>query len=396
MIRHFIVASLLIPALAAAATDVVVWHSYRGRERAALEKVAANYNARQKDIQIDLLPIPYDAFPDKVTAAIPRGKGPDLFIFAQDRVGDWAASGLIESIDFWADDALRKTYLEPTIEALTYDAQLYGLPMAFKEVALIRNTKLVPKAPQTTDEMVAAAKKVTDAKANTFGLVYENANFYFHAAWFQGFGARVFDKKGTPTLASPESVASLAFAADLAHGAGIMPQEVTNTLVTALFNQGHAGMVISGPWFLGEIQDGVPFEVSVLPIISKNGKRAMPFLTAEGVIMSAKCQNKKQAFEAMRYLTSVEAGTVMATEGRQTTARREVYELPEVKKDRALNAFKEQLQYSVPMPNTPAMRAVWTPATTAMNKAVNGKIEPKAALDEAQAEVEKALKGARR
>jgi maltose-binding protein MalE len=42
------------------------------------------------------------------------------------------------------------------------------------------------------------------------------------------------------------------------------------------------------------------------------------------------------------------------------------------------------------------MRMVWSPATTAMNKAINGTTDPKAALDEAQAEVEKLVKGARR
>lgn len=391
-----LLAIVLAPMLAAAQTTIVVWHSYRGAERAALESVAKRLHERQPALRLELLPIPYDAFADKVTAAISRGKGPDLFIFAQERLGDWAASGLIESVDFWADDALRAGYLPPTIDALTYDDQLFGLPLAFKTAALVRNTSLAPVAPETTDELVATAKAVTNAAEQRFGLVYENASFYFQAAWFQGFGARVFDRRGAPLLDSRASVASMAFAQALAHGAGIMPQEVTNTLVTTLFNQGRAAFVISGPWFLGEIEAGVPFEVSALPIISPTGERARPFLTAEGVLMSAKSKHKRAAWEAMRFLTGVEAGTIMATEGRQTTARREVYDLPIVQKDRALQAFREQLAFTVPMPNTPAMRAVWTPATAATNKVINGKADPAAAMRDAQAELVKALQGARR
>ena len=156
------------------------------------------FNAKQSDIKLELVTIPYDAFADKITASIPRGKGPDLFIFAQDRLGDWAASGLVEPVDFWLTDPLRNAFLEPTIEALTYDNAVYGLPMAFKTVALYYNPKLIPTPPATTDEMIAMAKKAT--KGDTFGLVYENANFYFQAAWMQGFGGRVFDKKGKPCL----------------------------------------------------------------------------------------------------------------------------------------------------------------------------------------------------
>ncbi|MBI4817816.1 MAG: extracellular solute-binding protein [Deltaproteobacteria bacterium] len=384
----------LAPELVAAQTKVVVWHAYRGKERAALEAVADSFNKSHKDVAIELLPIPYDAFADKITAAIPRGKGPDLFIFAQDRIGDWAASGLIESVDFWADDKLRASFVGQTIDALTYDNTLYGLPMAFKMVALYYNTKLVPKPPETTDELIAMAKKLTTG--GQFGLVYENANFYYQAAWMQGFGGRVFDKAGNPTLDSKEVIASMEFAQDLSRKQGVMPQEVTSTLVTTLFNQGKAAMVINGPWFQGELDDKVSYGVALLPMISKVNQRATPFLTAEGVLMSAKTANKEKAFEVMKHLTSAEAGKIMAKVGKQTSARKEVYEDAEISKDATLGVFKRQLEASVPMPNTPAMRMVWSPATTAMNKVINGGGAPAEAMKEAQAEVVKLVKGAKR
>jgi arabinogalactan oligomer / maltooligosaccharide transport system substrate-binding protein len=388
--------ALLAPDLAPAATKVVVWHAYRGKERTALEQVAQAFNQKQAEIQIELLPIPYDAFPDKVTAAIPRDKGPDLFIFAQDRLGDWAVSGLIESVDFWADDALRAGYFPETIKALTYDQQLYALPMAFKMVALFYNTKLLAQPPKTTNELVAAAKKATDAKAGQYGLVYENANFYYQAAWLNGFGGAVFDAKGNPVLDSKESIASMEFAQDLAWGKGIMPQEVSSTLVSTLFNQGKAAMVINGPWFAGEVDEKLSIAVATMPVISKVGKPARPFLTAEGVIMSAKCKDKKAAFEVMKALTSDAAGLTMATVGRQTSARKAVYDDAKVKTDGVLMAFKQQLVNTVAMPNTPAMRMVWSPATTAMNKVINGKGNPAEAMKVAQEQVAGLVKSARR
>lgn len=396
-IRRILVAALLLLALPARAapTPITVWHAYRGATRTALETVASRFNATHADLRIELLAIPYDAFADKITTAIPRGE-PDLFIFAQDRLGDWAASGLVESVDFWVAPESRAEFLAPTIDALTYEEQLYGLPISFATTALIRNTRLVPDAPQTTDELIATARRLTDAKASRFGFAYENASFYFHAAWFQGFGARVFDGRVNPQLDSPEAIASLAFARRLAHDEGVMPQEISSALVTSLFNQGRAAMVISGSWFLGEIDKDVPFAVSPLPAFASNGERPRPFLTAEGVLMSARSPHKREAFRVMQYLTSTEAGLVLATQGRQASARRDVYDDPTVRRDAALLAFREQLAFTIPMPNTPAMRAVWTPATVAMNQVINGASDPAKALHEAQAEVVKALRGARR
>ncbi|MEO1227369.1 MAG: extracellular solute-binding protein [Myxococcota bacterium] len=392
----FVAAAVTCLSLPVFAADVVLWHAYRAGERKALEKVVESFNSSQKDVRIQLLAVPYDAFADKITAAIPRGRGPDLFIFAQDRLGDWAASELIEPLDFWLDEELEQAFLPPTLEALTYDDAVFGLPIAFKMVALIYNKQLVETPPKTTDELVALGKKLTDAKAEKFGLAYENANFWYHGAWMQGFGGRVFDGKGKPTLDTPSVVQSLAFAQELAHASGIMPQEISSTLVTTLFNRGKVGMVINGPWFLGEIDPSVKYAVAPLPTISKNGEAPRPFLTAEGVIMSARAKDKKAAFEVMKHLTSVEAGLVMAKDGRQTTARREVYEDPAVKKDPVLSVFLSQLAKSVPTPNTPAMRMVWTPATTMMNKVINGKVAPEAAAAPAQAEVSELVAGARR
>lgn len=386
----------LSPAVAAAKTTINVWHAYRGKEEAALKKVVDAYNAKSADIEIKLLGIPFDAFNDKITAAIPRDKGPDLFISAHDLVGDWAAKQVIEPIDFWLTDDLRGKYLPPTMKALTYDDAVYGLPMAYKMVVLFYNPALVPTPPKTTADMIAAAKKATDKGKRQFGLVYENANFYYQMAWMHGFGGEVFSKRGKPRLATDEVIASLEFARRLAKDEGIMPEEVTATLVTDLFNKGQAGMVISGPWFMGEIKPGLKYEVATLPTISDNGKKARPALTAEAIIMSAKSQHKKEAFDVMQYLTGPEAGVIMATEGRQPVARREVYDDPKVKGDKTLSVFRAQLDTAVPMPNIPAMRMVWSPMTTAMNKIINGTTAPADAAKEAQAEVGTLVKGARR
>ena len=68
--------------------ELVVWHAYRGTEKTAFEKVVEAYNAAPAGRKhVTTLAVPYDAYADKITAAVPRGKGPDVFIFAQDHLG---------------------------------------------------------------------------------------------------------------------------------------------------------------------------------------------------------------------------------------------------------------------------------------------------------------------
>ena len=120
-------AALALPGAAAAqGARLVVWHAYRGGEKAAFEKVIAGYNARPSTkVKVEPLAVPFDAFADKVSAAVPRGKGPDVFIYAQDRMGGWIEAGnTVEPIDFYVDDALKKKYIPTTIEALTYRGSL--------------------------------------------------------------------------------------------------------------------------------------------------------------------------------------------------------------------------------------------------------------------------------
>ena len=379
---------------AGAAEALTVWHAYRTQEKSVLERAVARYNARGSGPEVRLVSIPYDTFASKVTTAIPKGRGPDLFIFAQDRLGDWAASGLIESVDFWVTDEVRARYLPPTLDALTYDDQVFGLPVAFKMVALFYNPKLIEAPPKTTDELIRVAKAVTVPSENRFGLVYQNADFFYQGMWLQGFGGRVFDARGRPMLDAKPFVDALAFAQRLAREEGIMPQEVSSILVSTLFKRGQAAMVINGPWFLGELDPDTPCRVAPLPIISETGQPARPFLATEAVIMSARARDKLRAFEVMAYLASAEVGLAMAKEARQMPANRAVYDDPEVARDPIVSVFKAQLAHSVPTPNIPAMQVVWSPAETAMKKVVNGGVAPLDAAQVLQAEVERFLKGA--
>ncbi|MFL6234984.1 MAG: extracellular solute-binding protein [Thermoanaerobaculia bacterium] len=379
---------LLLPFSALAQKEIVVWHGYRGGEKAAFEKVVDNFNkANAGKIKVTTLAVPYDAFADKITAAVPRGKGPDVFIFAQDRLGGWVAAGnTVEPLDFFLDPATKGRYLKATMDAMTYQGTTFGLPLNFKVITLIYNKKLIPTPPKTTAELAAMAKKLTNAQGGKFGLAYWYSDFYYHAALMNGFGGGVFAGR-KPTVNSAQNVASLNYLLTWINQ-GFLPAEPSTALITSLFNQGKAAMVLSGPWFLGEIDKGVDYGLAPLPTISEAGNKPMrPWITVEGVYVAAPSKNKDAAYELVKYLTDVPAAKVLALEGRQTPANKGVYADPQVANDPILKAFRQQVDVAVPMPNLPEMSMVWSPVTTAMNVIVKKAATPRAAMDQAQKEV---------
>jgi arabinogalactan oligomer / maltooligosaccharide transport system substrate-binding protein len=383
----FLALLLGFPWPAAAQKELTVWHAYRGAEKAAFEKAIDRFNqANAGKVKVSPLAVPYDAMADKITAAVPRGKGPDVFIYAQDRLGGWIAAGnTVEPLDFFLDKGTKDQFLKATLDAMTYRGNVYGLPLNFKVITMIYNKKLLPNPPKTSRELEAVAKKLTGS--GRFGLAYPYNDFYYHAALMNAFGGGVFGAGAKPTLNSPANLKSMEKLLDWIDQ-GFMPAEPSTALITSLFNEGKAAMVFSGPWFLGEVREGIDVGLAPLPTLQETGGKPMrPWMTVEGVYVAAPSKNKQEAFQLVKYLTGPEAGKVLALEGRQSPANKTVYADPRVADDPVLKAFRQQVDVAVPMPNLPEMTMVWSPATTAMNQIVKKSAAPRAALDTAQKEV---------
>jgi maltose-binding protein MalE len=364
---------------------VVLWHAYAGNEQKALQDLADELNEARTDLRLELVSVPYEAFADKITNAIPNGNGPDLFIFAHDRIGDWVATDLIEPIEFYVDESLADRYSFDALSAMAYQRSLYGLPLAVKSLAMFYRTDLVAKPPKTTDDLIALRNVLGP---DIYPLAYENNDLYGHAIWLHGFGGQVFDDSGTLVVDAPESIAALEFARSLGRGPdAIVPPGVTATLVSTLFNEGKVAVAFSGPWFIGDIHPDVPWAVTTLPIVSPTNRQARPFLGAEGVLMSSRAHDKRAAFSVMAYLAGEHAAELRASSARQIVPNLGAYQNPEIGNDPVLAAFSEQQKHAVPMPATPEMRMVWTPYKTALQKVIAQGVDPSDSLRHAADEI---------
>ncbi|MFO0572941.1 MAG: extracellular solute-binding protein [Polyangia bacterium] len=392
-------------------TKVAVWHAYSGGEERALQQVVHEYNSSQaaehgeRGVQVEAIAVPYGSLADKLQAAIPRGHGPDAFLFAHDLLGQWTRLGLLQRIDplLGADlDAVRAGLLPQTLKPLQEPQQgvgdgeaLWGLPLSFKSLALFYRRDLVERPPETTDELLRLCRKLREeSPPNTrrYGLAYEAGTFFRHAVWLHGFGGSIIapgppgpdGKPGPPLprLDTPEELRALEFLAGLARR-GDIPDEMTSVLVTQFFNQGRAALTINGPWFLSEIEPGVPYGVAPLPVVSETGRKAAPLTSIEAGFVSRNTPHPREAADFLRYLAGPKGALPRLVLGRQSVSDRATWQHPEAQKDPVLRAFYAQLEHAVPSPSHPAMRSFWEPGEQALRQVLRGG-PPEPALRSAQ------------
>ena len=357
----------LVLAAAAFAGEVTIWHAYRGGEREALESLAATWQERHPGVTVLPVFVPSEALADKLQAAVPHGSGPDLFVYAQDRIADWSDREIILPVP--AEDG---GWHPVAVEALTFGDQRWGWPLSTKCAALFYNRALVPEPPGTTDALVALARSLT--REGRYGLVYEVASAYHNAGWLHGFGGGVFAGGGGVALDHPANIAAYRFIQDLA--LSVVPSEPTGALVTQMFNEGRAAMTLNGPWFLAELDPALSWGVAPLPVVSATGLPAAPYVSVEAVFL-ARRSGEAEALGA--WLAADEAALLRQEQGRQVVASVGV---PVT--DPALSAFRGQLDHAVPLPTRAEMPQTWEPLARALRRLTRGAASPEAAASEAQ------------
>lgn len=363
---------------------IELWHAYRGAEEAALKSAIARWDTAHPEARVKLLMVPPSNFASKLSNGIPRDNGPDVFIMAHERIGEWSASGLIEP---WpAASAPWQDYHPTTVEAVTFEGKRYGVPLAYKSLVLFYNKAMISSPPKTTDELLAQAKAHTDPSKKQYGLVYEVANFYMQVPWVTGFGGQIFDEQGQFALGSKASVTSYEFARDLVNKHKVVPEDASGALVSHLFNEQQAALAINGPWFMGELKPGLSYGLAPLPTVSATGLPARPLLTVEASFVSSRARHKALAFELSKFLASDQIAALRAIEGLQPVATLSAYDDPAVKASKGydnLEVFRRQLDTTIPTPARQEMGSVWEPAAQALRKSLRGTLEPEIALKQA-------------
>lgn len=359
---------------------VTIWSNATEGEQGAF-KTHAEAWAKQTGNTVEIVNI-QTGF-QEAAAAIAAGQGPDIhYGIIHDNLGTYYKAGFLEPVP--AGIINTADYEKMTVDGVSYDGKLYAVPIAYESIGLMYNKKLIADAPKTWDEFVKAAKEK--------GFQYDIKNFYFSYGFIGGSGGYVFKNTGGGLdakdvgLGNDGAKAGFKLLNELVHTHKLMPVDVSYDMAKGNFIAGKQALYLSGPWDIADIKAaGIDLGVAPMPTLP-NGKPFTPFVGVLAGYVSSASKVKAESWELMKYLQE-NAGLDIYKAGGRTPALKKLQETADFKSNPLSPGFAASGRNGVPMPNIPAMAAVWTPAGDALSLVVEGK----AAADKAAADATKAI-----
>ncbi|MEC5215255.1 maltose/maltodextrin transport system substrate-binding protein [Actimicrobium sp. GrIS 1.19] len=385
--RKLVAAMLMVSALGGVSTafaaepgKLLIWvngdKGYKG-----IAKLGEEFT-KKTGIQV-VVEHPEDA-PTKFQQAAAAGKGPDIWIWPHDRLGEWIAGGLLQSIE--PSKAVHDGIDPLAWKAFTVGGKTWGYPLSIEAVALIYNKDLVKTPPKTFEEILALDKKLSaDGKK---AILWDYTNTYFTWPMLAAGGGYAFNLKAdgnydaTKTgvnnagaIAGADMLLKLVKSDAMPKGAGYSDME-------AGFNQGKIAMMINGPWAWDNVRKS-KINFGVAPIPTVGGKTAVPFVGVLGAMISKASPNKDVATEFLEgeMLTVAGLKTINADVPLGTPANKALFN--ELKTDPNIQATMASAQAGVPMPNNPEMGRFWSSMKSALENITQGRQGTKEGLDAA-------------
>lgn len=291
-------------------------------------------------------------------------------------------------------DTRRDELIEATLETATFDGKVWGMPQQTDAGFLYYRTDKVQEKPTTWQQVYE------DAKAKD-GIVYQGAPYEGLTVNFMELslaaGGKVLSDDGKKAeINSPENLKALQFMVD-----GIKNGAAKKAVTTYMEEQARRSFEAERATFmrnwpyayaLGNEAQAIKgkFAVAAFPEFEGGGKASI--LGGHNLVISAFSKNPEGAVALIDYLTAPEAIKRDAAEYSLAPVLTETYDDPEVKEALPFLAeLKQAVEQAGSRPVTPVYNAVSQAIYKNVNQALAGQVEPQAALETANDEIDKAL-----
>ncbi|WOB10477.1 maltose/maltodextrin ABC transporter substrate-binding protein MalE [Piscinibacter gummiphilus] len=326
---------------------------------------------------------PEDA-PSKFQAAAAAGKGPDIWIWPHDRIGEWIEGGLLQPV---TPSKKVQADIDPLAwKAFTVGGKTWGYPMSIEAVALVYNKALVPTPPKSFEEVIALDKKLSASGKKA--ILWDYNNTYFTWPLLSANGGYPFKQKADGTYDAKDTGVNNAGALK---GAELLSKMIKDGVMTKGANyaemeaglaQGKVAMMINGPWSWDNLKKAnVNFGVAKIPTVA--GKKAAPFVGVLGAMVTKATPNKDLAVEFLEnHMLTVDGLKKINDDVPLGTPANKAF-FNELKNNPNIQATMASAQDGAPMPNNKEMGRFWSSMASALQNMTEGRQSPKEAMDAA-------------
>jgi arabinogalactan oligomer/maltooligosaccharide transport system substrate-binding protein len=388
-----LLAALLLGACGPKATGpmtIQLWHQEGEAENAAqyVQALADAYTALHPEITFEVTNKNTEVLREDFQTAALAGAPPDLLWTVSDHAGPFTLAEIIIPVDKLFD---LSQYADSATAAVMLNGEHWGVPISNgNQLMLYYNKALIAEPPADTDALLAMAADLKAAGLTP--LVYNQTEPFWAAPWLGGFGGKVFAEDGvTPTLNTPEMVATLAWLSQLKTD-GIVPPESDYDGADTLFKEGKAAMIINGDWTLGAYKDtfGENLGIARIPKVSSTGLWPAPMTSGKFFMIPAGLDKDKQAVvvDFIKFATNQANQLDMVAKLSRLPALNTALTDPAITGDPYLAGSADQMVVGVPMPTVPELRCVWDSWKPEMQAVLAGTKSPAdgAAASQAAAE----------
>lgn len=352
-------------AMVRAEADLVIWAD---DTRAPVIQPFADQFAEENGITVAVQELGFGDIRSRLVVAGPAGEGPDIIIGAHDWLGELVAAGVVAPLDL---SGVSDQFSEAAIAAFNYEGQIYGLPYAVENIALLRNTDLVPEAPATFEELVETALALTEAGTVDTPLALQeggNGDPFHNYPIVTAFGGYVFGRNDDGSynpedlgIDSEGGLAAASYFSELSEQ-GVVNIDVTYDIMIEKFSTGMAPFAITGPWALASFED-VNYVVEPIPPVQ--GGTPQPFIGVQGFMVSAFAENPLFATTfLLDFMSTKDAQIALFEAGGRPPAHIEAFD-EVAAADANIAGFGLAGQNGYPMPAIPEMGSVWQAWTDA-------------------------------
>jgi maltose/maltodextrin transport system substrate-binding protein len=331
--------------------------------------------------------------PEKITDSFPiaaqAGKGPDIVIWAHDKVGEWADGGLIAPVEISSD--LSKKFFSKAWQAVLHQNWYWGYPIALETVTLIYNKALLDGSPPADlTQLALIGQKIKKNHPGVIPILWDPRSAYYTWGILASGGGYVFGKNGSEYnvnnvgIATPGAVAALTKIVALIQS-GVLPKTCSYSETEDFMGQGKLAMMISGPWAWSNlIQKGIDFGVAPVPGV--DGKVGRPFVGVSVAYLNRSSPNQDLSKEFLERYLLTEEGLVEMDKAKPIGIPALVSVYEEVSKNNPrLRQLKTCVDNGQVMPNIPQMGRFFSALGAALQLAADGRLSARTALQEAEA-----------
>lgn len=385
--------------------EVVVRFWGMGREGEVVAELVPEFERRHPGIRVRVQQIPWTAAHEKLLTSFVGDATPDVAQLGNTWVPEFVALGALENLGPWVrrSKAVNPEEFFPGIwDTNVVDGQLYGLPWYVDTRVLFYRTDLLAEAgyfspPQTWEEWQDAMRRMKARMGPDRYPILLPTNEWPQPVilGMQSGGPLLRGNGRFGNFRDPRFRRGFEFYVSLFRE-GLAPAvsaaEISNRYQE--FARGNIGMMITGPWEIGEFSNRLPPEVQdkwmTAPLPGPDG----PGTSSAGgasLVIFRDSEHKAAAWKLIEYLSEPEQQIRFYELSGNLPPGRRAWEDPKLAENRYAHAFREQLERVRPLPKVPEAEQIVTKVFEQGERAVRRQATVDQALTTLDREVDRLL-----